>query len=78
MDIIRKIVVGINPKDAMAYYLGMRAGDGKISAIILDDKYMHQFSRSRILIYIENSEGTILWKSIESMPCIIEYDCKFN
>lgn len=78
MDIIRKIVVGVNPKDAMAYYLGMRAGDGKISAIILDDKYMHQFSRSRFLIYIENSEGTILWKSIESMPCIIEYDCKFN
>lgn len=78
MDIIRKIVVGINPKDAMAYYLGMRAGDGKISAIILDDKYMHQFSRSRFLIYIENSEGTILWKSIESMPCIVEYDCKFN
>lgn len=78
MDIIRKIVVGVNPKDAMAYYLGMRAGDGKISAIILDDKYMHQFSRSRFLIYIENSEGTILWKSIESMPCIVEYDCKFN
>jgi malate/lactate dehydrogenase len=78
MNIIRKIIVGTNPKDAMAYFLGMRAGDGKISAILLDDKYMHQFSRSRFLIYIENSEGTILWKSIESMPCVVEYDCKFN
>lgn len=78
MNIIRKIIVGTNPKDAMAYFLGMRAGDGKISAILLDDKYMNQFSRSRFLIYIENSEGTILWKSIESMPCVVEYDCKFN
>ena len=79
MNIIRKIIVGINPKDAMAYYVGMRAGaDGHISAIILDDKYQHQFSRARYLIYIENSEGTILWKSIENMPCVIEYDCKFK
>jgi hypothetical protein len=51
MNIIRKIVVGINPKDAMAYYVGMRAGDGRITAILLDDKYMYQYSRSRYLIH---------------------------
>jgi hypothetical protein len=78
MNIIRKIIVGINPKDAMAYYVGMRAGDGKITAILLDEKYMYQYSRSRYLIYIENSEGTILWKGIENMPCVVEYDCKFK
>ncbi len=78
MNIIRKIIVGINPKDAMAYYVGMRAGDGKISAIILDDKYMYQYSRSRYLVYMENSEGTILWKGIENMPVVVEYDCKFE
>ena len=29
--LIRKIVVGRDPKDAMAYYVGMRAGTGKVS-----------------------------------------------
>ena len=33
-NIIRKIVVGPNPKDAMAYYVGMRAGQGNVSAIM--------------------------------------------
>lgn len=78
MNIIRKIIIGTNPKDAMAYYVGMRAGEGKITAILLDDKYQHQFSRSRYLIYMENQEGTMLWKSVENMPCVVEYDCKFK
>ena len=78
MNIVRKIVIGTNPKDAMAYYVGMRAGEGKITAILLDDKYQHQFFRSRYLIYMENHQGTMLWKSVEDMPCVVEYDCKFK
>lgn len=78
MNIIRKIVVGINPKDAMAYYLGMRAGDSTVSAIILDDEYLHRYNRTRYLIYIEGPEGTMLWKSVDTMPTVIEYDCKFK
>ena len=35
--LIRKIVVGRDPKDGMAYYVGMRAGAGKVSTIIQDD-----------------------------------------
>lgn len=77
MNIIRKIIVGINPKDAMAYYIGMRAGDSKVTAIILDDEYLHRYQRTRYLIYIEGEEGTMIWKSIDTMPVVIEYDCKF-
>jgi len=75
---IRKIVIGRDPKDAMAYYVGMRAGAGKVSAIVEDEAHLHRFSKKRYLIYIENEEGTILWKSVDSMPCIVEYDIKFD
>jgi hypothetical protein len=75
---IRKIVIGRDPKDAMAYYVGMRAGAGKVSAIVEDEAHLHKFSKKRYLIYIENEEGTILWKSVDSMPCIVEYDIKFD
>jgi len=75
---IRKIVIGRDPKDAMAYYVGMRAGAGKVTAIILDESCLHKYSLTRYLIYIENEEGTMLWKAVHSMPCIIEYDLKFE
>ena len=75
---IRKIVIGRDPKDAMAYYVGMRAGAGKVSAIVEDEAHLHRFSKKRYLIYIENEEGTILWKSVDSMPCIVEYDIKLD
>ena len=34
--LIRKIIIGKDPKDAMAYYVGMRAGGGEVSTIVLD------------------------------------------
>ena len=75
--LIRKIIIGQDPKDGMAYYIGMRAGDGKISAIILDGEFLHKYGSKRYFVYIENEEGTNLWKSIEDMPCIVEYDLNF-
>lgn len=75
---IRKIVIGRDPKDAMAYYVGMRAGTGKVAAIIEDESHLHKYLKKRYLIYIENEEGTMLWKSIDDMPCILEYDLKFD
>jgi hypothetical protein len=75
---IRKIVIGRDPKDAMAYYVGMRAGAGKVSAIIEDEAHLHKFSKKRYLIYIENQDGTMLWKAVDSMPCILEYDLNFD
>ena len=75
---IRKIVIGRDPKDAMAYYVGMRAGAGKVVAITEDEAHLRKFSKKRYLIYIENEEGTMVWKSIDDMPCIVEYDLKFD
>jgi hypothetical protein len=71
--VIRKIILGNNPKDAMAYFLGMSVGGGKIVSIQrADDVSNYAFD-----IYIEDEQGTMLWKQIINLPTIIEYDCKF-
>ena len=77
MELIRKIVVGINPKDAMAYFVGQRAGTGTVDAIVLD-RNNTSVNGKRYLIYVSDpKKGTMLWKSVESMPFLIEYDCDF-
>ena len=40
--LIRKIIIGRDQKDAMAYYIGMRAGDGKVSAIVMDRENVYK------------------------------------
>ena len=75
--IIRKIIIGRDPKDAMAYYVGMRAGNGEVSAIVLDDRHLHNHGKTRYLVYLQREDGQILWKAIDEMPCIIEFDCNF-
>ena len=76
--IIRKIIIGRDPKNAMAYYVGMRAGNGKVSTIILDEKSLYKYGKTRYLIYLEDeTTSQTLWKSVDEMPCIVEYDCNF-
>ena len=75
--IIRKIIIGKDPKDAMAYYVGMRAGDGNVSAIVVDDEHLHRYNKKRYLVYLQQQDSQVLWKSVDEMPCIVEYDCKF-
>jgi|TARA_B100000900_G_C19982340_1_gene474331 hypothetical protein len=75
--LIRKIVVGRDPKNGMAYYIGMRAGSGSVSAIVMDEEHLYRFQKKRYLIYIEDNDTTMLWKSIDSMPCILEFDLNF-
>jgi len=75
--VIRKIIIGRDPKDAMAYYVGMRAGSGEVSAIVLDDEHLHRYDKKRYLVYIQNKEGQMLWKSVDDMPCILEFDLNF-
>jgi hypothetical protein len=79
MNLIRKIVIGQNPKDAMAYYTGMIVGSAKIDTIILDEEALVRYQIRRYRIYIKDSdEGTMLWKDIVGMPVVIEYDCRFK
>ncbi len=77
-ELIRKIVIGKDPKNAMAYYLGMKAGERNVSAIVLDESLLHRHNIRRYLIYLQDEDGSqVLWKSIDEMPCIIEFDCNF-
>jgi|TARA_R110000744_G_scaffold110656_1_gene208724 hypothetical protein len=75
--LIRKIIVGKDPKNGMAYYIGMRAGDGKVSAILEDDRTLVKYGKKRYLVYIENEDGNVLWKAIDEMPCMLEFDLNF-
>jgi len=75
--LIRKIIIGRDPKDAMAYYLGMRAGTGTVSAIVSDDEHQFKYGKTRYLVYLQTEDGQVLWKAIDEMPCIIEFDCNF-
>lgn len=75
--LIRKIVVGKDPKDGMAYFVGMRAGGGKVSAIVEDERHLHKFGYKRYFVYVEQEDETKLWKTIDSMPCLLEYDLDF-
>jgi len=78
LGLIRKIVIGRDPKNAMAYYIGMRATDqSSICAIVGDDEHLHRYGKMRYLIYLQTDNGQVLWKAVEDMPCIIEYDCNF-
>ena len=69
MNLIRKIVIGQNPKDAMAYYIGMRVGQMKVDSNVLDEKHLVKYSIKRYSIFerggrfnaVENSrERTLL------------------
>tara|TARA_B110000285_G_scaffold235516_1_gene317743 strand:+ start:476 stop:715 length:240 start_codon:yes stop_codon:yes gene_type:complete len=79
MNLIRKIIIGQNPKDAMAYYIGMTVGSAKIDTIIFDEEAMVRFQILRYRVYINDPEqGTMLWKDIVGMPVVVEYDCRFK
>jgi hypothetical protein len=75
--LIRKIIIGKDPKDAMAYYVGMRAGGGEVSTIVLDGEHLHKHGKKRYLVYISIDDSQVLWKSVDDMPCIVEFDLNF-
>jgi hypothetical protein len=79
MELIRKIIIGQNPKDAMAYYVGQSAGESVIDSIILDERCFVKYGIRRYLVYIYNKEqGVMLWKTVDDMPVLIEHDCDFE
>jgi hypothetical protein len=78
MNIIRKIVVGVNPKDAMTYVVGNSAGVGKVVLIEEDERAFLLYNLRRYNVYVEGESGSFIWKSIENIPCVVEYDCDFD
>ena len=78
MNLIRKIIIGQNPKDAMAYYTGMRVGEGTVVVLEFNERAYHKTGIVSYCIYIEQpGEGTMMWKEIQGMPVIVEYDLNF-
>lgn len=74
---IRKIIVGPNPKDAMAYVVGMKAGTGEVDSIVRDETALYKYSRTIYRIFIRTEDGVMEWKAIENMPVMLEYDLNF-
>jgi hypothetical protein len=54
--IIRKIIIGRDPKDSMAYFVGMRAGNGKVSTIVQDERHLVKYGKGRYLVYMEDED----------------------
>jgi hypothetical protein len=76
--LIRKIIAGQNPKNAMAYVVGMDAGRNKVSTIVFDEEHLVRYKKHRYLIYVVNEEKEqLLWKVVEDLPVIIEFDLNF-
>lgn len=75
--LIRKIIIGKDPKNAMAYYVGMKAGAGEVCAIVTDERHLHRHGKNRYLVYLQRDEDQVLWKAVDDMPCLIEFDCNF-
>ena len=76
--IIRRIIVGVNPKDGMSFTHGQAMGALTISNIIKDKNYFYKFGKMRFLIYVTKERYTeeSLWKEVIDMPVTIEYDSK--
>ena len=58
MGLIRKIIIG-GSKDAMAYFVGMRAGGGEVSAIVMDEEHLIRYSRKRYLVYLRQDGSQV-------------------
>jgi hypothetical protein len=55
----------------------MKAGNGEVCAIILDERHLHLHDKTRYLIYLQRDLDQVLWKAVDDMPCLIEFDCNF-
>ncbi len=75
---IRKITLGVSPKDAMAFETKKPAGHTEyvISQILEDKNSFHLFGKTRFLVYIKKLgvEGEWLWKSFIDVSISIEYE----
>lgn len=72
MEIIRKIVVGNDPKDGMAFLVGGNVGKAhNITSIIRDEVFSNTFH-----IYVSDGDESKRWKEV-SGNYIVEFDLDF-
>ena len=78
--VIRRIIIGVNPKDGMSFSVHQAMGQLMICDIIKDKNYFYKFGKIRFLIYVVKgvSAEKLLWKEFIDMPVTIEYDTQQN
>lgn len=77
-SIIRKIVVGADPKNGLAYKLNNPVGPYTIVDIHLDERALSLHGLERYLVYVQSEDGSImLWKAISGCPVMLEFDIEF-
>jgi len=76
--IIRKIVVGADPKNGLAYKVGNSVGPYTIVNIELDERSLSLYGLERYMVYVQDqAQGIILWKCISGCPVMLEFDIEF-
>lgn len=79
MKKIRKISIGTNPKDCLAYVVGSLHNNGELRITdIIQEQTSTLFKRAtKYYIWAErthNDKGPFLWYEINNMPVMIQYD----
>ena len=77
---IRKLIVGSDPLNAMAFVVGKPTSlnnSHKIHEINFDDRHFHKTGNNRFVIKIEKENELWEWKIIENLPFIVEFNCNF-
>lgn len=75
---IRKIIIGVNPKDAMAVEVGHthNTPDGRITItdIVRNENNYYFFGSIMYQVYAmrEGGKDKFVWKSIENVPVVVE------
>jgi hypothetical protein len=74
---IRKLIVGADPLNAMAFEVGKTfntpGGILKVTEILEDQSAFYFFGNIRYLIYVETPDKkTCVWKFFERMPVSVE------
>jgi hypothetical protein len=78
---IRKISVGMDyPNKVMHYQKGNKINLLGVSYIISDiiKEVNYMLGKVSYNIFVTNSNGKVLWKTIEGVPVILEYNIAFN
>ena len=80
---IRKISIGVNyPDGVMHYQVGkkIRLQDTSFEIVAIEkrESFLNLKSSNIYDIYVSDGEGSVLWKTIEDMPVVIENNVNFE
>ncbi len=75
--IIRKIILGADPMQGLAFTVGQEVGQGrefKITRIIEDEVVFYKFGAIEYLVYVESDKTEEeIWKVFKEIPISVEY-----